>query len=64
MSEGKVTTLSCTRIYHFNNTTDEISINTFMEIAGGNDFGEEAGAYHIMNAGISFKYIGNFDNIT
>jgi len=64
MSEGKVTTLSCTRIYHFTNTTDKININTFMEIAGGNDFDEEAGAYVIINAGISFKYIGNFENIT
>ena len=64
MGEGKVTTLSCTRIYHFTNTTDEISINTFVEIAGGNDFDEEAGAYVIINAGISFKYIGNFDSIT
>ena len=64
MGEGKVTTLSSTRIYHFTNTTDEISINTFVEIAGGNDFDEEAGAYDIINAGISFKYIGNFENIT
>ena len=64
MGEGKVTTLSSTRIYHFTNTTDEISINTFVEISGGNDFDEQAAAYVIINAGISFKYIGNFDSIT
>ena len=64
--EGKVTNLSCSRIYHFTNTTDLISINTFIEGGGGDLFEEIAvsSGYKIINAGISFKYIGNFDNIT
>ncbi len=64
--EGKVTNLSCSRIYHFTNTTDLISINTFIEGGGGDLFEEiaDSSGYKIINAGISFKYIGNFDNIT
>ena len=64
--EGKVSNLSCSRIYHFTNTTDKISINTFIEGAAGDLFNEAAvsSVYQIINAGISFKYIGNFNNIT
>lgn len=62
--EGRVTTLSCSRIYHFDNTSDVISINTFIENGGGDSFTEIATNYTIINAGISFKYIGNFENIT
>jgi hypothetical protein len=64
--EGKVSNLSCSRIYHFTNTTDKISINTFIEGAAGDLFNEAAvsSVYKIINAGISFKYIGNFNNIT
>lgn len=64
MSEGQVTTLSCSRIYHFTNTTDEVNINTFIQRGGGTTFANIIPtAYSIINAGISFKYIGNFQDI-
>jgi hypothetical protein len=63
--EGRVSTLSFSRIYHFTNIDDYISINTFIEAGSGDKFEEIlTSGFKIINAGISFKYIGNFDNIT
>jgi len=64
-NEGRVTNLSASRIYHFTNTTDKVSVDTFIEGSTGDLFQEIVTlGYTIISSGISFKYIGNFNNIT
>ncbi|MDA1364142.1 MAG: hypothetical protein O3A79_05300 [Candidatus Marinimicrobia bacterium] len=67
MNEGKVCDLSCKRIYHFTNSTEQVSINTYVEKGQGNGFGDELLAstpeYQLLDASIQFKYLGNFGNI-
>lgn len=62
--EGKVCSLTAKRIHHFTNTTDIVSINTYVQSAGGDTFDNIQTDYFILSASIQFKYIGNFDNIT
>jgi len=64
MDEGMVCNLTAKRIYHFNNSTDYVSINTYIENVNGGDFGGSNPNYKNLSASIEFKYIGNFDNIT
>lgn len=63
-SEGNVCNLTAKRIYHFNNSTDYVSNNTYIENENGNVFGDSTSLYINLSASIEFKYIGNFDNIT
>ena len=65
-SEGNVCNLTAKRIYHFNNSTDYVSINTYIENKDGDEFGDSSSISNYINlsASIEFKYIGNFDNIT
>lgn len=62
--EGTVCNLTAKRIYHFNNSTDYVSINTYIENVNGDEFGDSTPSYINLSACIEFKYIGNFDNIT
>ena len=64
LTEGKVCNLTTKRIYNFNNSTDYVSINTYIERGGGDEFGDSTPNYINLSASIEFKYIGNFDNIT
>ena len=66
MSEGKVSNLTCSRIYNFTDSIDYITIKTYIENAGGDNFLDSipSGNYRIISFGITFKYLGNFDNIT
>ena len=64
MSEGKSCDLKATRIHHFTNTTEQISINTYIKNGSGNEFNNFTNDYEIGAASISFKYLGNFDSIT
>jgi len=65
-SEGRVCNLSCKRIFNFTNSTDQVSINTYVERTIGTDFNESVATsdYELLDASIKFKYLGNFDNIT
>jgi len=61
---GRVSNLSASRIYRFTNTSDKVSIRTFIEKENGHEFKESVSNYEVFNAGISFKYIGNFPTPT
>ena len=64
MNEGKSCDLKATRIHHFTDTTEEISINTYLKSGSGDEFNNFSTQYQIGSACISFKYLGNFENIT
>ena len=66
LDEGMVCNLTAKRIYHFNNSTDYVSINTYIENFDGDEFDDttHTSNYNNLSASIEFKYIGNFDNIT
>jgi hypothetical protein len=64
MNEGKSCDLKATRIHHFTDTTEEISINTYLKSGSGDEFNNFSTQYQIGSACISFKYLGNFNSIT
>lgn len=64
LTEGNVCNLTTKRIYNFNNSTDYVSINTYIERVDGDGFYDISPDYINLSESIEFKYIGNFDNIT
>jgi hypothetical protein len=62
--QGEVSTLSCSRIYRFTNSTDNVAIHTFIANTTNTTFTSDLLTYKIFNAGLSFRYLGNFSTPT
>ena len=62
--QGEVSTLSCSRIYRFTSETENVAIHTFNANTTDTTFTDELTTYKIFNAGLSFRYLGNFSEPT
>jgi hypothetical protein len=58
--QGEVSTLSCSRIYRFTSDVENVAIHTFNANTTNTTFTDELTTYKIFNAGLSFRYLGNF----
>ncbi len=62
--QGEVSNLSAKRIYRFTSTGQNVSIRTFINNTTGLAFTDTLTSFKVFNAGISFRYLGDFPEPT